>query len=544
MPTLQIDPALINKLIKSGRIQDVVSQIEGVDPELAAKVQQETSRLINTPLEEFEKFAQEKGLTTMGAIWSAMWEGLWAVSEPILPALFHYFGQLDSVKQLATQKAFKELRPTPLDVGAAIEFLHKKPDEQDEAIENLKMQGYSDERIRQYIIAGREALTENDIKELKHRKIFTEAEATKRLEYLGYYVEDAKTKQDSWTTLLDAGSIRDLYLRGILSRENAAKQLQSLGYSDSSTDNIIKLFFFIPPVQDLVTMAVREVFTPAVAERFGQYEDFPEEFASHAESLGINREWAQRYWAAHWDLPSIQMGFEMLHRGVIDQTDVEMLLKAKDVMPFWRDKLTAISYNPLTRVDVRRMHKIGVLDLEAVKRSYLDVGYNERNADLMTSFTIAYNTQNERDLSKSEIINSYINKIISQEDVFEMLFDMGYDERETAMIVMLAEIKQDNKIKNSRIKAIKNKYVKGVINLTQVNNDLNALNLTSGEIEVIVEDVEITKTSKAEELSLKDLKSAFKKQIIKEPEFKSYLDSMGYGKKEINILVKLVKQGG
>jgi Holliday junction resolvasome RuvABC DNA-binding subunit len=544
MPTLQIDPDLINKLIKSGRIADVVSQIEGVDPEIAAKIKIETSRLINTPLEQFEKFAQEKGLTTMGAIWSAMWEGLWTVTEPILPALYHYFGQLDAVKQMATQKAFKELRPTPLDVGTAIKFLHFMPDEQDEAIENFKLLGYSDERIRQYIIAGREALNENDIKELKHRNIFTEEDATKRLEYLGYFVDDAKAKQNSWTTLLDAGTIRNLYLRGIIQREDAVEQLQSLGYSSTNSDNIIKLFFFIPPVQDLVTMSVREVFTPEVASRFGQFDDFPEEFVEHAESQGISREWAKRYWAAHWDLPSIQMGFEMLHRGVIDQPDLDMLLKAKDVMPFWRDKLTAISYNPLTRVDVRRMHAMGVLSAEDVKRSYLDVGYNEHNADLMTSFTIAYNTQNERDLSKSEIVNSYINKIINQDDAFQMLFDMGYDEREAAMIVMLAEIKQDNKIKKARIKAIKNKFVKGVISLSQVNTDLNALNLDSGEIDVIVEDITIAKTDKAEELSLKDLKSAFKKLIIKEPEFKSYLTLKGFGEKEIDILVKLSKVGG
>ena len=83
-------------------------------------------------------------------------------------------------------------------------------------------------------------------------------------------------------------------------------------------------------------------------------------------------------------LPSIGQGFEMLHRRVIEDADLDLLLRALDVMPFWREKLKDISYNPLTRVDVRRMHRIGVLEEEGVFNAYLDVGYNEENAQLMT----------------------------------------------------------------------------------------------------------------------------------------------------------------
>ena len=57
----------------------------------------------------------------------------------------------------------------------------------------------------------------------------------------------------------------------------------------------------------------------------------------------------------------------MLHRGVIDTAELDMLLRAQDVMPFWRDRLTAIAYRPLTRVDVRRMYKQGVLNVIKTK---------------------------------------------------------------------------------------------------------------------------------------------------------------------------------
>ncbi|GAH07016.1 unnamed protein product, partial [marine sediment metagenome] len=74
------------------------------------------------------------------------------------------------------------------------------------------------------------------------------------------------------------------------------------------------------------------------------YEDYPKPLETWAAKKGLSKEWSQRYWAAHWSLPSASQGFEMLHRGIINQSDLNMLLRALDVMPFWREKLTGIAY--------------------------------------------------------------------------------------------------------------------------------------------------------------------------------------------------------
>jgi len=156
-------------------------------------------------------------------------------------------------------------------------------------------------------------------------------------------------------------------------------------------------------VQDLITMSVREVFSPDIAQKFGQFEDFPADFATYAKQQGVSDEWAKRYWAAHWVLPSITMAFDMLHRGVIDQATINQLLRAQDIMPFWRDKITAISYNPYTRVDVRRMHKAGVLSEDEVLTAYKDLGYDDVKALKMTDFTLLEYLPNETANKLSEL---------------------------------------------------------------------------------------------------------------------------------------------
>ena len=246
-----------------------------------------------------------------------------------------------------------------------------------------------------------QVLTTDQVHKLFRRETITEQQADEMLKQIGWRGESVDHVKDSgWIVpnpmlitqgLLHIGTEKDqlteairkadihpdhaeTYLDAILTKPPTLdvvayelRQSNSLYGLDESLGKIgihpdyfemyKELSNVIPPVSDIITMAVREVFTPEIAERFGQYEDFPEPLEDWAGKKGLSKEWAERYWAAHWSLPSATQGFSMLHRGVIDQTELNMLLRAQDVMPFWRDKLTQIAYRPLTRVDVRRMYK-------------------------------------------------------------------------------------------------------------------------------------------------------------------------------------------
>ena len=177
-------------------------------------------------------------------------------------------------------------------------------------------------------------------------------------------------------------------LRRDPSLSNLPNELRKIGVHPNYHNMYRELAYPIPPIADIITMAVREAFTPDIAARFGQYEGLPQEYVQWVQRKGLSKEWAERYWAAHWSLPSPQQGFEMLHRGVISRDELSLLLRALDIMPFWRDKLMSISYHTLTRVDIRRMYQLGVLTIAEVKSSYRDLGYDETNAERMTRFTV------------------------------------------------------------------------------------------------------------------------------------------------------------
>jgi len=292
----------------------------------------------------------------------------------------------------------------------------------------------------------------------------------------------------------------------------------------------------IPPVSDIITMAVREVFTPAIAARFGQYEDFPDPLEEWAGKKGLSREWAERYWAAHWSLPSATQGFQMLHRGVIDQDDLNMLLRAQDVMPFWRDKLTQIAYRPLTRVDVRRMYKENVLDADGVYEAYLEHGYNQDKARKMTEFTVKQALTAQAKFTSRDVIAAFTKRMINTSDARSLLIDLGIDSNDVSYILSRAEYKRLWDMKEDRIAGIRNLYKKGVYDADAAKGKLLQLNLPSDEVDLLFEkwwyekqgDLAPTFT-KAETIRfVKNNKLTLK-------EARSELDRMGYDKKHIDI---------
>lgn len=286
---------------------------------------------------------------------------------------------------------------------------------------------------------------------------------------------------------LDFNTVLPFLWRGIHDHEQALTELQIAGYNPEQAEGLLELSELIPAPPDLVRMAVREVFTPEIAKEFGQFEGLPPDFVDWMSRQGYSEMWAKYYWGAHWDLPSVQMGFQMLHRDEIKMPKLDFLLRALDIMPAWREPIKAIAYRLLTRVDVRRMHKTGVLSLDGVHKAYRYLGYKPDDADLMTAFTAEYNAQGDRDLSKSEILKAYKTRILSLDDTADMLLELGYDVDSTAVLMYQVDLDRHNAAKSTKTKHIQGLFdahiierAEAVVRLTELPTDGNeALELVS-----------------------------------------------------------------
>lgn len=275
-------------------------------------------------------------------------------------------------------------------------------------------------------------------------------------------------------------------LRKDPSLSNLGLNLRKIGIHPDYWPIYKELAYQIPPVADIITMAVREAFTPAIAERFGQYEDFPPEFETWAEKKGLSSEWAQRYWAAHWALPSVTQGFSMLHRGVINREELELLLRAQDVMPFWRDKLVKIAYKPISRVDIRRMYREGVFDARGVFDAYVQLGYTDENAERMTLFTVRATLSALAKFSSGDIVKAYVDRKINSNEAMTMLRTIGIRTEDGRFILSTADYKREWAFTDMQINGIKNLYKKKEYDENKTRAELLKLNLPAEQVDELM----------------------------------------------------------
>lgn len=326
-----------------------------------------------------------------------------------------------------------------------------------------------------------------------------------------------------------------LWRRGQLSNTELDNKLLQLNFQDTDIERLKQITEVIPTPNDLILMAVREAFDDEFSRRFGHDENLPAEFVEWAKKQGLSEDWSKRYWRAHWQLPSPQQVFEMLHRlrpGTTDNPisgdDVDFYLRAADYAPFWRDRLKEISYNPFTRVDVRRMYKTGVLDEAGVMTAYLDLGFDQAKAEAMTQFTIAYEAEEETGIIRSSVLSAYGDGMIDRATAARMLAKGGYDVTTVAFYLDNIDFRESLEIQQIKLSNIRKRYVEGLLDEATVNAEINQLNLPAERVSAMLELWGTERENQIALLTITQMETLLEKGIVEEADYRRVAVRRGY----------------
>jgi len=342
------------------------------------------------------------------------------------------------------------LRPALLDQGTFITAYRLGLLSTEQFSHWMATHGLSDEAIDLVSETSRPRPGPSDLVNMYQRDLLNRDQAMLALISYGYRADDASNLIRLGNRNLDPLLAIYAQKRGLLTDEERAAILTANGYTEADAQTLTAMQSQIPGAADLVRFALREAFRDDIAAKWSYDEDMPPEFVAYLGQQGYDPQWATYYWRSHWTLPSISNGFEMFHRGIINQTELEQLLKVSDLPQFWRDHLVDVAYNPLTRVDVRRMYGLGVLNRDDVKRSYLDLGYDDLNAERMTEFTVLYETDDPESkqteykaLTRSVIIAAYKKGAITRAEAETRLLDIRYPQAEAEFLLELSDWEQE-----------------------------------------------------------------------------------------------------
>lgn len=334
---------------------------------------------------------------------------------------------------------------------------------------------------------------------------------------------------------LDLGLSVSLFYRNVISFEELKARVEALGIRDNRTEDILKAAEVRPTVQDFVHMADRFALDDQKAELYKRDQLIDPVVFDELKQQGMPEKYVKWYWRAHWQDPAIQQVFEMFQRlrpgssdVVFDDKALQQYLEIIPLSPYWWDKLTAISYNPVSRVDIRRMYKMNVYNEKQVYEAYRNIGYNDKDAQDLTKFTVAYEAEEESGIVRSAVTSAYSIGNIDRKSAELMLKDGGYDDTTIAFYLNNEDFKNNQQILSIKLANIKERYVSGLIDETNVNTEINRLDLPAERVSALLELWGTERENQITLLSIPQMETLLEDKIVTEDDFKRIAKQRGY----------------
>jgi len=386
-------------------------------------------------------------------------------------------------------------------------------------------------------------------------------------------IQDANV--DFRPRLLGEAEILDAQLREIPISHGYDVHLHRWGYRDEDVSALRALRQLIPGSTDLIRMGVREVFTPEIAEAFGQFDEFPARFGELMELVGYGlrptgqvagggpgggHTWAEAFWAEHWDLPSVTQAFEFYHREVtlpdgstFDEAELMTLLRALDVMPNWRDPLRQIAYNVITRVDIRRLYQDGIVEEDEVERTYRHMGYSPEDAKKITAMVkIRYprggkdEADDLRQLTLTRVKEAYFRRLIDRDEAFDKLVELDHPEEDAELVLSIWDfdlewnpsLRFEVPFKDLSRSVITDAYRRGIFDFNRAAVELVEGGLTQDDAEIVLQLEALKLESELTDMEVDLILQDAKAQDITLAEAETRLLGLGLEPARVTFLVR------
>jgi len=497
----RIEPALVKYTTP---LLDMILKVPDLDPDLRKFFTQ-----LKTPTDEAGAIILSGLASTTGG----------AVASSILGA----------VLAKPTQGFLRMIRPTLMDISSLMTAERRMGRNPAYANDLMQLMGYPDADIAAFreiskLRAGFADWIEGNVR----GNVWDTALETERVAQ-GVTPEVAKLLMDNRVNLVQFDDLRQAMYRLNKDTPWMIAQMAKLGWKSAETLLLLDANKPLPPLSDVIRLAVREAWRDDVAAKWGYDQDYPSQVGDIIGKLGFDPDWGKRYWRAHWELPSLTYAIEMTHRGIISPDEFKEMLRIADYPAGWRDRMLKAIYSPLTRVDVRRMYGLGVLGPDDVKKSYKDLGYDDLNAERMKEFTIKY--EDEKGESKPEKYReitlgltqqAYLKGLIGPEEFLRRVVELRYPDDEAALLLRITDARKtvektpDYSTEYRRdVKAfVERAFYKGSIDAETARSYLTEAGLGSEEIAYSLAANDLARAQSTIETELKSIGDAYQSRAI------------------------------
>lgn len=235
----------------------------------------------------------------------------------------------------------------------------------------------------------------------------------------------------------------ELWRRGVFTEAQTLQAIRESTLKSEYAEPVFGLRYHVIPPADLVRLMVRDALDERVVDEQQLDTDFRTKYnAELFNAVGMSEEQARFLWRAHWRYPSPTELYNMLHRDIITEDQARELLKIDDWAPAQIDNIMALSFHPYTRVDIRRMHKDGVLTDTELERAYMELGYDTERAARLSAWTVKLNHKDTESAGeiwraplKTRVLSLYLDWAITEDQAREALAGLDFTEAQADALI-------------------------------------------------------------------------------------------------------------
>ena len=334
-------------------------------------------------------------------------------------------------------------------------------------------------------------------------------------------------------------TLLDMKRRDLISSGEYEQEFRRLGYmgdADSSQFEIVSEF--IPPIQDLVRFMVRDTFDDTVIKSLKLDDEFPKKWLGQApvwgKYQGITDDVAKQYWMAHWQIPSSGQLYDIYHRNRVehppgeDKFDIDKLketLKINDNLPSMIPYLIQASEHLLTRVDIRRAYRLGVLKPDQVRDNYRMRGYSDKNAETMVKYA---NSDKDEFLLGRREVKLFRDGLLSEAEFRNNM--AKYDPTPVALNYITDITNRERKapVIKRCLKSLEKQYLDREIDDDDLQAKLDELNVPVATQENFKDELECLKRSEYKKMTASQLCGLYSGGQLNGPQLLDRLEELDY----------------
>lgn len=342
---------------------------------------------------------------------------------------------------------------------------------------------------------------------------------------------DAHFIPPDWSQLLNA------YWRGAITRDQLEKYKVLVDLDpayDAVWDAMIEV---VPPMSELINQRVKEVIDqPTFYKYMGYY--------------GVNPEWADRIWDAHFIPPSLGDLLLAWRRGVIDEGQLDELMILVDLDPRFKAIFDTRKYIDPSLTLSRFMFETGAISRDRLLELVQREGYTPDDAE---AITVALTRFQERRFRTSYLLAMATGVqwgAYTESELTKAVTDAGYQEPVAGWMLKLGEAKRQTVLARKKAPGprllslgdLKRAYLSDKITEDQLRLDLSARQYEIGDVDVLVtllDEEKVTTLAGGRKLALSqsELLNAWRYGHMTEDGVRIELALRGLDQDEIDILI-------